>query len=77
MPRNVGSFSFVKYLYTMDSSMTAKKATVPYTIPVKSPQAVSNNKSYMTALSQVYNSCLLHKSVVIFVGVAGTACAEP
>jgi hypothetical protein len=43
MPRNVGNFSFVKYLYTIDSNITVKKATVPDTTPLKSPNKASVN----------------------------------
>jgi hypothetical protein len=41
MPINEDSFSFVKYLYTTDSNMTVKKATVPDIKPLRSPDRPS------------------------------------
>jgi hypothetical protein len=41
MPINEDSFSFVKYLYTIDSNMTSKNATAPYIMPLRSPERLS------------------------------------
>ena len=60
---NEDNFSVVKYLYTMDNSITAKNATVPDIIPFNIPERASISKSYIPILSQVYDLFSLNKSV--------------